>query len=460
MCDVLVAGGGNAALCAAIAARQAGATVILAERAPRAMRGGNTRHSRNFRIMHDAPTPLMPGAYTRDDYWTELKRVTGGRTDEDLAHLLIGRSAGMVDWLAGQGVRFQDPADGDLPPSRRTAFFLGGGKALVNTLYARAEGLGVDILYDAEVRVGRETPPDGETGAVIIRHGREEPVAARTLVAACGGFQANIESLRRHWGEAADGFIIRGTPYCTGEVLDALLARGAGSAGDPTYCHIVAVDARSPRFDGGIVTRVLGIAGGIVVDRTGRRFADEGRDITQSRYSTWGDLVAGCPGQIAWLITDTPAQERLAPAVFAPIEAGTVAGLARTLGFDEAALTATVDGFNRATGPSDRASDPDGGHTEGLIPAKTRHARPIVTPPFTAVPIRPGITATGLGVRVDARARVLAADGRPLDGVFAAGPIMAANILGRGYLAGMALTIGAVFGRIAGQEAAAHAQRR
>jgi tricarballylate dehydrogenase len=266
-------------------------------------------------------------------------------------------------------------------------------------------------------------------------------------VALCGGgAQADRAGLRAAWGEAADSFIVRGVPYATGRLLRGLLAQGAGRAGVPGACHLVAVDARGPAEDGGIVTRVLGIPEGIVVDRHARRFHDEGADPSPTRYAIWGRKVAGAPGQIAWLVLDAEAERRIPPLLFPPLRAGTPEALAALLGLDPAAFAATLAAYNAAVGPE--------GRTAGLAPDKTRQARRLDVPPFTAVPIRPGITFTCEGVRVDETARVLRADGGAVANLFAAGTIMAPNVLGTGYLAGAAMSVAAAFGRIAGRAAA------
>ncbi len=448
-CDVLVAGGGNAALCAAISARRSGAAVMMLDSAPKALRGGNARHSRNFRIAHDEPTPWIQGSYPARDYRSDLQGVAGSAVDETLARLLIGESAGILDWMTGNGVRFQSAADDVLPYSRKTAFFLGGGKALVNALYATAEGLGVVVRHDSEVCAFH--PADGSI-AVTVRRGKSlETVRAGAVVVATGGFQADGDWLRDQWGEAADGFVIRGTPHATGRLLRALLDGGADPVGTSGHCHMVAVDGRSPGFDGGIVTRLDGVAHGIVVDRDGRRFADEGEHVGPTRFSVWGDRVARRPGAVAFSIFDTTIERNFRPSIFPAVRAASIGRLAAGLGIEPAALESTVAAFNAAV----RA----GGHTEGILPTKTRLAAPVAVPPFGAYPMRAGVTSTCLGVRVDCKARVLRSDGSPLGGIFAAGVIMAPNILGHGYLAGSAMTIGSVFGRIAGREAAAHARR-
>ncbi len=455
--DVVVLGGGNAALCAAIAARERGARVLVLEHAPRAMRGGNSRHTRNLRLMHAGPAGVLAGAYTEDEYWDDLARVTGGHTNENLARLTIRQSGGLLSWMERRGVRFQPPLAGTLNLARTNAFFLGGGKALLNAYYATAERLGVTVLYDSEVQ---EVRLEGRSVRELAISSRGFPatIRPRAVVAAAGGFQANIAWLRKYWGEAADHFLVRGTPYAQGRVLRALLDGGVAPVGDPTQCHAVAIDARAPRFDGGIVTRLDCVPFGIVVDRTGRRFYDEGEDIWPKRYAIWGRLVAQQPGQIAYAILDSKAERLFMPSLFPPVRENTIGGLARALGLEPDALEATVATFNASVRPG--TFDPtvlDDCSTGGLVPAKSHWARALDTPPYLAYPLRPGITFTYLGVRVDERARVLMTDGRPTHNLFAAGEIMAGNILGQGYLAGLGMAIGTVFGRLAGEEAARHA---
>src|SRR5579875_2075824 len=196
--DVFVAGGGNAALCAAITARQAGASVLLAESAPRAFRGGNSRHTRNLRAMHHGPVGPMTETYDEEEFWDDLLRVTGGNTDEHLARMTIRASAGVFGWMHESGVRFQPSLTGTLNLSRTNAFFLGGGKALVNAYFATAERLGVDILYDTEVRSLR-LEGDAIREAVVTSHGFPATVRAKSVVAASGGFQGNIGWLKEYW---------------------------------------------------------------------------------------------------------------------------------------------------------------------------------------------------------------------------------------------------------------------
>jgi tricarballylate dehydrogenase len=285
----------------------------------------------------------------------------------------------------------------------------------------------------------------------------EHEIRAKAVVAASGGFESNLAWLREAWGPAADNFIVRGTPYNMGRVLKLLLAKGAKSVSDPTQGHCVAIDARSPKFDGGIVTRVDAVSLGIVVNRNAERFHDEGEDFWPKRYAIWGRLVAGQPDQIGFSIIDAKSMGKFMPPVFPPLRAPTIADLARLLKLDPNALDKTVADFNAAVRPGtfDHAILDDC-RTEGLTPPKTHWARPIDTPPFYGYALRPGITFTYLGVAIDDRARMLMQDGKPARNIFAAGEIMAGNVLGQGYLAGIGMAIGTTFGRIAGAEAARH----
>jgi tricarballylate dehydrogenase len=459
--DVLIAGGGNAALCAAIAAARLGARVLVVEAAPRFYRGGNTRHTRNMRCAHDAATETLTGPYTEGEFWDDLVHVTKGRTDEALARHMIARSKSMLDWIVEQGVRFQPSLGGTLSLGRTNSFFLGGGRAMLNALYRTAESLGVTVAYEAEV-VGLEID-QGVFRAADVAFGGERPrrIEARSFVAAAGGFEANIDWLRQAWGPSADNFLIRGTRYNRGTVLRMLLDQGIASVGDPTQCHAVAIDARAPRFDGGIITRLDCVVFGIVVNRNAERFYDEGEDVWPKRYAIWGRLVAAQPGQTAWIIFDEPVRGMFMPSLFPPISAATIPDLAEKLGLDRARLDRTVSGFNAAVreGTFDHTILDDC-RTDGLSPPKSHWARRIETPPYHAYPVRPGITFTYLGTKVDMDARAARTGGASCANVFAAGEIMAGNVLGEGYAAGIGMTIGSVFGRIAGEGAARHALGR
>jgi tricarballylate dehydrogenase len=457
--DLVVIGGGNAGLCAALTARQAGARVIVLESAPRHFRGGNSRHTRNFRCAHPAPTDVLTESYGEDEFLADLNRVTEYEADPALSRMLVARSAGCPDWMRQFGVRFQSSLRGTLHLARTNVFFLGGGKALMNSYYAAAERAGIRVEYDAEV-IGLDIF-DGRFEAAVVRYkGGTEKVTGRALVVAAGGFESNIEWLREAWGSAADNFIIRGTPYNTGRILRLMLDAGAESIGDSRQCHAIAVDARAPRFDGGIVTRLDSLPFGIVVNRHADRFYDEGEDAWPKRYAIWGRLIAAQPDQIAFSIIDAKATRTFMPSVFPPMVAGSIRELAGMLDLPAERLEATVASFNQAVrrGTFNHAALDDC-RTEGLTPPKSHWAQRIDTPPFWGYPLRPGITFTYLGLKIDESSRVVMGNGTPAANICAAGEIMAGNILRKGYIAGIGMTIGTVFGRIAGEEAARHAVR-
>ncbi len=461
MLDVLVIGGGNAALCAALMAREAGASVLLLEAAPRAWRGGNSQHTRNLRCMHDAPQDVLIDAYPEEEYWQDLLKVTGGITNEELARLTIRASSTCRDWMRSHGVHFQPPLSGALHVARTNAFFMGGGKALVNAYYRSAEKLGVQVRYETPVN---SVEMDGER-FVAVHTAAGERIAARSCVLAAGGFESNLDWLRQAWGQnergewPADNFLIRGTRFNMGVLLKHMIAAGADTIGDPTQAHMVAIDARAPLFDGGICTRIDCVSLGVVVNREGVRFYDEGEDFWPKRYAIWGRLVAQQSGQVGYSIIDQKAIGRFMPPVFPGTKADTLDELARKLGLPEAAFVKTVQDYNAAcqSGTFDHTALDDC-TTAGLTPAKTHWARPIDHAPFYGYALKPGITFTYLGLKVNAQAAVHFA-GRPSPNLFVAGEMMAGNVLGKGYTAGVGMSIGTAFGRIAGTQAAIAARR-
>jgi len=461
MSDVLVIGGGNAALCAALMAREAGASVLLLEAAPREWRGGNSSHTRNLRCMHDAPQDVLVDAYSEEEFWQDLLKVTGGVTDEHLARLVIRASSSCRDWMRKHGVRFQPSLSGTLSLARTNAFFMGGGKALVNAYYRSAEQLGVSIRYDSPVE--RLEIRDGRFAAAYVGG---ERIEARACVLAAGGFESNRAWLREAWGQNADGewpadnFLIRGTRFNQGVLLRHMMRQGADMIGDPSQSHCVAIDARAPLYDGGICTRIDCVSLGVVVNRNAQRFYDEGEDFWPKRYAIWGRLVAQQPGQIGYSIIDAKAIGRFMPPVFPGVSADRLDELARKLGLDEAAFIETMSDYNAAcrVGTFDHTLLDDC-RTEGLTPAKTHWALRLDKPPFYGYALRPGITFTYLGLKTNDQAAVHFG-GRPSDNLFVAGEMMAGNVLGKGYTAGVGMSIGTAFGRIAGSEAARAARGR
>lgn len=443
-------------MCAAITAARNGARVLIVERAPKTYRGGNTRHTRNMRVAHDAGNGILTGPYPVDEFMDDLLRVTKGKTDRELAQLTLDRSSELWDFLYAQGVRYQPSLGGTLSLGRTNAFFLGGGRSMLNALYRTAEDLGVAIRYDTRL-VDTSIQNGHFQSAAVESEGQRETITAGSFVAASGGFEANLDWLTEAWGPEAGNFLIRGTPYNEGDVLRMLLDRGVQQVGDPAQGHAVAIDGRAPKFDGGIVTRLDCVPFGVVLDKNAQRFYDEGEDFWPKRYAIWGRLVAAQEDQVGHVIIDEKSIRLFMPSVFPPDRADTIEDLAAKIGLDPAATRSTIDRFNAACQPGDfDHTAHDDCHTEGIEPPKSHWARPIDTPPYYAYTLRPGITFTYLGVKVDRNARMIMANGQTSENMFAAGEIMAGNVLGQGYLAGIGMTIGSVFGRLAGEGAAHH----
>lgn len=434
--------------------------MVVIERAPAVLRGGNSRHTRNLRCVHRHADRYNSGSYSYEELWSDLCGVGSGPSNERMAELTVRRSEAVPAWMTSHGVRWQAPLTGTLHLGRTNRFFLGGGKAMLNTYYRQLAARGVEVLYQASVE---ELVMEGDvcSGVVVSTPQGRRGVTGRAVVCASGGFEANLPWLERYWGPAACNYHVRGPRYNDGTVLAELFLRGAAPSGDEKGFHAVAVDARSPKYDGGIATRIDSIPFGIVVNRSARRFYDEGEDLWPKRYAIWGGNIAGQDDQIAYSLWDAKVQGLFLPPMYEVMCAPTVAGVAGAVGLDPGALVATVAEYNRAVdaGPGGHfdPSGLDGLATRGVTPPKSNWAQRIDTPPYYAVPLRPGITFTYLGVETDDQARVRTTDGAAFANVYAAGEIMSGNILSTGYLAGFGITIGAVWGRIAGEAAARHA---
>jgi tricarballylate dehydrogenase len=441
-------------------AREAGASVLILEASPKEWRGGNSQHTRNLRCMHDAPQDVLVDAYPEEEFWQDLLKVTGGITNEKLARMVIRESSTCRPWMEKHGVRFQPSLSGTLHVARTNAFFMGGGKALVNAYYRSAENLGIDILYDSPV--DDLEIKDGKFIAAKVGNKRYE---GHSVVLGSGGFESDRTWLREAWGQnergewPADNFLIRGTRFNMGVVLKVMMREGADTMGDMTQAHCVAIDARAPLYDGGICTRIDCVSLGIVVNREAKRFYDEGEDFWPKRYALWGRLVAMQPGQIAYSIIDAKSVGNFMPPVFPGVKADTLPELAKKLELDVDTFMETVNSFNAAcrVGTFDHTIQDDC-HTEGIAPEKTHWARPIDKGPFYGYAVKPGVTFTYFGLTTDEKASVFFG-GKASPNMFAAGEINAGNVLGKGYTAGVGMSIGTAFGRIAGTQAALAAKK-
>jgi tricarballylate dehydrogenase len=457
--DVIVVGGGNAAINAALAARHAGKSVLLLERGSENMRGGNTRHTRNLRYAHDAADDCCDGPYTEESYLNDLVRQ-GVPANMDLARYTIRESKKLPRWMSEHGVNWQSQLSGTLHQGHTNRWFLGGGKAMLNCYYRTAERMGIEFRYDACVE---DLIIENERFvAAVVRNTRNgngnatEVVRGHAVVVAAGGFEANLEWLGEYWGKAADNFIVRGTPYNDGVMLKTLLQKGAKSIGDPKQFHAITVDARAPKYDGGIAIRLDAVPFGVVVNEEGHRFDDEGLNVWPIAYARWGALIAQQTNQIAYAIVDSQTINKFLPPMYPAYRANSFEELAGILKIDAKNFVETMAVYNRGTAGNTgvRIQYLDGVCTRGVTPPKTNWAQSVNIPPFYGFPMRPGITFTYMGLCVDDRARVVDQRDRPFRNVYAAGEIMSGNILSKGYLGGIGLVIGAVFGQLAGTEAA------
>jgi tricarballylate dehydrogenase len=324
--------------------------------------------------VHDEATAYNTGAYTHDELWRDLCSVGSGPSNEELAQLTVRESESVPAWMKAHGALFQPPLAGTLHLGRTNTFFLGGGKALLNHYYRTLSAIGVPVLYEASVE---EMHFDGTlcTGLTVVTPEGRTTVQATSVVAAAGGFEANLDWLARYWGEGARNYHIRGPHFNDGTVLNQLLRGGASTAGEERGFHSVAVDARSPKFDGGIATRLDSIPFGVVLNRDGRRFYDEGEDIWPKRYAIWGRNIALQPDQIAYCLWDSKVQGLFLPPMYGAYSADTHEELASAMGLDARQAAATVREFNQAV-PADATTRfdpaaPDGLGTTGITPPKS-----------------------------------------------------------------------------------------
>jgi tricarballylate dehydrogenase len=484
-CDVIVVGAGNAALAAAASARESGAErVRVLEKAPQALRGGNTHYSGGlFRFAFDAAEdlrPIVPDAerqvpgfyagvqpYPEAAFRADLLRVTEGRTDPLLADLLIGRSYDTVRWLVTQGIPME--AAVSLSAIKHGDKLTWSPGAVVR---ARGEGVGLsrrwfEIMAERNVEVRYETAVQslrldaaGRVSGVRVRgpEGLAE-LEARAVVLACGGFEANPAWRARYLGAPWDHAKVRGTAFNTGDGLRMAFEAHALPHGQFTGCHSTPIDADAPPYGDRKLTdktNRLSYPYGVMLNREGRRFADEGEDFQFYTYAKMGRIILSQPGGVAYQLFDAKTVGLLEPRykTGAPLVADTLEGLVAQLPVPREAALRTLAAYHagRRTG----AFDPtvlDGLSASGAEPPKSNWAQALDAPPFYAYPATGGITFTFGGVRIDERARVIATDWRPIGGLFACGE-MVGGLFHHNYPGGSGLMSGAVFGRIAGAAAA------
>jgi tricarballylate dehydrogenase len=482
--DVIVVGGGNAALCAALSAREFCAKVLVLERAPEEEAGGNSRFTAGLmRVVYNGVDDLRKvvdlsedeiartdfGAYTAEQFLDDMARVTEFRCDPDLTELLVKESLPAVQWMRSKGVRFTAAWGRQaFNIGGRFKFWggltveaVGGGPGLVDSLTQIARKNGIDIWYGARA-VSLLVDDAGVHGVVVRKDNRTQEVKSRAVILAAGGFQANTEWRTRYLGPGWELAKVRGTRFNTGDAIRMALDAGAAATGNWSGCHAVAWERNAPEFGDlavGDQFQKHSYPWGIYLNATGRRFVDEGADFRNYTYAKYGRVILEQPGQFAWQVFDAKVKNQLRDEYrirqVTKRTASTLEELVEKLDdVDAKAALEEIKSYNAAV-RQDIAFNPnvkDGRRTEGLAIPKSNWANTIDTPPFEAYAVTCGITFTFGGVRVNTHAQVLSSDGPPIPGLYAAGELVG-GIFWFNYPGGSGLTNGAVFGRIAGENA-------
>ncbi|HJU31410.1 MAG TPA: FAD-dependent tricarballylate dehydrogenase TcuA [Hyphomicrobiaceae bacterium] len=488
--DVVVVGGGNAALCAALSAAEHGISVLVLERAPEDEAGGNSRFTAGaMRCVYDGVedlVALMPdlteqeiaqtdfGTYTEDQFFDDMYRVTEYRTDPELTEVLVKKSRETLRWMKGKGVRFA-------PIWGRQAFKVdgrfkfwggltieshGGGPGLVAALTAAARKNGITVVYDARA-TGLLTDDDGVQGVRVRHGGKTGTVKTRNVVLAAGGFQANTEWRTRYMGPGWELAKVRGTRFNTGDGIKMALEANAMPTGNWSGGHAVAWDRNAPEFGDltvGDNFQKHNYPFSLMINANGERFVDEGADFRNYTYAKYGRVILMQPGQFCWQVFDKKVLHLLRDEYrikrITKVSANTLPELCENLeGVNAAKALETITAFNAAV-KREVPFNPnvkDGRCTVGLPVNKSNWAITIEEPPFEAYAVTCGLTFTFGGVKIDTSARVIDTDGMPIPGLYAAGE-MVGGIFYFNYPGGTGLTNGAVFGRIAGTTAGARAR--
>jgi tricarballylate dehydrogenase len=483
--DVIVVGAGNAALAAAVSAREQGARRVVAlEKAPRDLRGGNTHYSGGLlRFAYDRPEdllPLVPGVerelpdfpagvepYPQKRFLEDLLRVTEGRADPELTQILIGRSLDTIQWMVRQGIEMEPAVSLSGVRVGNTVKWSPGailrarheGVGLSAMWFKVAEARGVQIRYDTRAARLLQNTRGQVTGVVVQDADGFRELTARAVVLGCGGFEANPEWRARYLGRPWDHAKVRGTRYNTADGLRAALEIGALPHGQWTGCHSTPIDADAPPHGDRKLTdktNRLSYPFGVLINGRGRRFFDEGEDFQFYTYAKLGGIILNQPGGVAFQIFDAKVTGLLEARyqTATPIVADSLAALVDQLPVDRPAGLEALQEYNRAVEPG--AFDPtvkDGLRTAGLDLPKSNWAQRLDTPPFAGYPVTGGITFTFGGVGIDHQARVMSTSWTPIPGLYACGEMVGGLFHGN-YPGGTGLMSGAVFGRVAGASAA------
>jgi tricarballylate dehydrogenase len=489
--DVVVVGSGNAGLSAALTARAAGASVLVVDAAPEAWIGGNSAFTAGaFRTTYDGLDDLRPvldlddetagtidlGPYTADDFLGDIQRMAGGRSDPELIRILVDDAPKAVRWLHDQGVGWELLyARQSFTVDGRTRFWgnltagiVGGGIGLIDTEAAVAKREGVELRFETRL-TDLLRADDRVTGVRVLGpDGVMRDIAAGAVVLASGGFEADASRRAAYLGAGWDLAKVRGTPYDTGDPMFLAIAAGAATAGHWSGCHAIAWDAAAPDHGDRVLTNRFSRQSypfGIIVNRDGRRFVDEGADFRNYTYAKYGAEIMRQPGALAFHLFDATTAPYIGQIDYSTatpgasrFEAETVEELADAAGIEPHALVRSIAEFNAAV--IDVPFDPtvkDGRGALGIVPPKTNWAQRFETPPFLAYKVTCGITFTFGGLRIDRDAHVVDVARRPIRGLYAAGEIVG-GLFHHNYPGGSGLTSGTVFGRRAGATAAREAR--
>lgn len=483
--DVVVVGAGNAALTAALAAREAGAQVLVLEKASPEERGGNSRFTGGIvRFAYnglDDILPLVPEIteeeiahlevtpYPVEAYTDDIMRMSEGKADPLLARLLVDNSYQTVRWMQTLGVQFElyqtavRQGGRIYFPAGAVIQFWSGGPGLMQRLFRTAEGRGIDVVYEAPVSELLHDAEGRVKGVRVQMADGAMDIHAGAVILACGGFEASGERRTRFLGAEWESVAVRGTRHNTGELIEQLEALDAAMVGHLDGAHSVPVDASAPELgdlDLGDLTARLSYPLGIMVNRDAQRFIDEGMDFKSYSYTIMGPAVLRQPGGIAYQIFDQQTVERLEiryGSGSAPAVADTIEELATKLDLDPQAFVQTVNDYNQAV--QEGTFNPaikDGKCTQGIEPVKTNWALRLEQPPFVAYGVRCGITFTYGGLMINEAGQVMNRDDKSIAGLYAAGEITG-GVFYHNYPSGSGLMLGAVFGRLAGTGAAAFA---